>query len=366
MTAGKSAAFDAPAQPIPLSPSQPLAARVLDEAAEWLMRLHDSAATDADRRACERWRQGHPDHARAWARAELLMNKFGGLPSALAMPSLARPANALGRRAAVGRLAALLAAVPAGWLGWQLAGERGWTAEHRTATGERRELRLADGTRLVLNTASAVDVRFDAAQRLVVLHAGEILVATAPDTAAVHRPFRVATGSGTMEALGTRFSVRKEDGATHIATHIATHVAVFEGAVRIAPRGAASRVLSAGQQARFRADAIDAFTPADEAGVAWAQGMLLADGMRLADFAAELSRYRPGALQCDAAVANLRISGAFPLDDTDRVLRMLVSTYPVDAVTRLRGWWVTLVPRREADAAADDATGTAKNISAKG
>lgn len=376
MSAGKSAAFDAPvhphAPPAPqsLAPLAPIAPHVLDEAAEWLMRLHDSAATDADRRACERWRQSHPDHARAWARAELLMNKFGGLPSALAMPSLARPAGvgvgAGGRRAAIGRLAALLAAVPAGWLGWQLASERGWTAEHRTATGERRELRLADGTRLVLNTASAVDVRFDAAQRLVVLHAGEILITTAPDTAAVHRPFLVATGSGTAQALGTRFSVRKEDGATHIA--------VFEGAVRIAPRGAASRVLPAGQQARFRADAIDAATPADEAGVAWAQGMLLADGMRLADFAAELSRYRAGALQCDAAVANLRISGAFPIDDTDRVLQMLVSTYPVDAVTRLRGYWVTLVPRVETDAVTGAATGaasrsasrTAKNISTNG
>ncbi|WP_307867211.1 hypothetical protein [Variovorax sp. E3] len=44
---------------------------------------------------------------------------------------------------------------------------------------------------------------------------------------------------------------------------------------------------------------------------------------------------------------------------------MLVSTYPVDAVTRLRGYWVTLVPRASADADAD-AGGTPKNISAKG
>jgi len=36
------------------APSAALPPRVLDEAAEWLMRLHDSAATDADRRACER------------------------------------------------------------------------------------------------------------------------------------------------------------------------------------------------------------------------------------------------------------------------------------------------------------------------
>jgi transmembrane sensor len=73
--------------------------------------------------------------------------------------------------------------------------------------------------------------------------------------------------------------------------------------------------------------------------------MLLADKMRLADFVAELSRYRRGALYCDPAVAGLQVSGAFPIDDTERVLRMLVSTYPVDAVTRLHGYWVTLVAR---------------------
>ncbi len=143
-----------------------------------------------------------------------------------------------------------------------------------------------------------------------------------------------------MEALGTRFSVR------HDADH--TRIAVREGAVRLSPRsGAAPQVLAAGQQTSFTAQAIDRFAPADGTAVAWTHGMLLADRMRLADFTAELSRYRPGALHCDPAIGDLRISGAFPIDDTDRVLRMLVSTYPVDARTRLRGYWVTLVQQEK-------------------
>jgi len=312
-------------------------ARVLDEAAEWLMRLHDSHATPADRQACERWQRADPAHAQAWARAELLMNKLGGLPSALAMPALGRPAHA-GRRAAVGKLAALLAAVPAGWLAWQVADAQGWTAAHRTATGERRDLTLADGTRVTLNTASALDVRFDADQRLLLLHAGEILVATAPDTAAAHRPFRVATRQGLMQALGTRFTVRQDAGRTRLA--------VIEGAVRIRPAtGSAPPVIRAGQQTVFTQRDVAPAAALDLAESAWTRGMLLADRMRLADFVAEVARYRPGLLVCDAAVAELRVSGAFPIDDTDRVLRMLVSTYAVEAVTRLRRRWVTLVAR---------------------
>jgi transmembrane sensor len=42
-------------------------------------------------------------------------------------------------------------------------------------------------------------------------------------------------------------------------------------------------------------------------------------------------------------VAELRVSGAFPVAQPQRALSMLVSTYPVNAVTRLRGYWVTLV-----------------------
>ena len=65
----------------------------------------------------------------------------------------------------------------------------------------------------------------------------------------------------------------------------------------------------------------------------------------LAAFCAELSRYRPGLLQCAPEVRALRVSGSFPLGDTDRTLTMLASTYPVDVQTRMRGYWITVVAR---------------------
>lgn len=312
---------------------------ILDEAADWLLQLHDGAVKESDRIACERWRQRSPEHARAWARAELLMNKFGGLPQGLAMPALNRSARAE-RRAAVAKLAALLLAVPVSWSAWHLVEASEWTADHHTVTGERRNITLADGTRVALNTATAIDVHFDAKRRTIKLRAGEILVQTAPDTAALHRPFSVNSIEGNMEALGTRFSVRQQDGFTHLA--------VLEGAVRITPtdgNDASQRILHAGQQASFSSRTVDAIAEADNAVIAWVHGMLMADKMRLQDFAVELERYRKGIVRVDPALANLPISGAFPLADTDRTLVMLVSTYPIEAVTRLRGHWVTFVPR---------------------
>lgn len=316
----------------------PIAPRVLDEAADWLMQLNDSGVTDADHAACERWRQSDPEHARAWSRAELMLQKLGGLPPQLAMPALSRPARS-NRRAAVARLAALLAVAPVGWAAWQLVGPHADMAQHHTATGERRDVALPDGTQLSLSTATAVDIKFDSGQRTLYLRSGAILVTTAADPQ--RRPFQVVTAEGTLLALGTRFSVRQEAGRTHLA--------VLESAVRILPRRADAAVppltLQAGQQAFFTASNVAAVTPADDSVIAWTQGMLLADKMRLADFCAELAQWHPGFVRCDPAVADLRVSGAFPVAQPERALTMLVSTYPVDAATRLRGYWVTLIPR---------------------
>ncbi|MGK5046682.1 FecR domain-containing protein [Janthinobacterium sp. GB4P2] len=306
--------------------------RVLEQAADWLMQLHSGAASARQRRECERWRASDPEHARAWQRAEALLGKLGGLPPELAMPALDR-SRALdrtsARRAALLKLAALLAVVPGAWM---LLEQQGWRHDYRTATGERRDIVLADGSRISLNTATTLDVQFDGAQRLLTLRRGEIAVRTAPD--AQRRPFFVATAEGRLEALGTVFSVRQEEGRTALA--------VREGRVRVLARSGAQHIIPAGRQVLFTASAIGEPAALDGGALAWQRGMLLADAMRLHDFALELGRYRPGIVRCDPRVANVRVSGAFPITDTDAALVMLVSTYPVAARTRLGGYWVTL------------------------
>ena len=66
--------------------------------------------------------------------------------------------------------------------------------------------------------------------------------------------------------------------------------------------------------------------------------------MRLADFLAELSRYRRGRLNCDAKVADLLISGSYPLNDSERILDMLEVALPVK-VQRFTRYWVNVERR---------------------
>ncbi|MNZ72338.1 fec operon regulator FecR [compost metagenome] len=79
---------------------------------------------------------------------------------------------------------------------------------------------------------------------------------------------------------------------------------------------------------------------------AWTRGMLVVDNVRLADLVDELSRYRSGYLGVAPEVANLRITGSFPLNDTDLALTSLLPTLPVQ-LEQNTPWWVTVVARRD-------------------
>lgn len=333
-------------QPEPLvsagnPPPAELEPAVLRAAAQWLVRLHSGEAGPADHAACAHWRTQHPAHEQAWQRAERMAARFGAVPAGIGVPVLARQAGQ-NRRAALRTLAALGTAVPVAWLAWRHEPWQAWVADYRTGTGERREVTLADGSRLLLDTGTAVDVNFDSGMRSMRLRYGNILVTTAADPQPVHRPFIVHTEQGRLRALGTRFSVR-QDGAAHDVG--AVRVAVTEGAVEVTLRGAGSPalVLSAGQQTVLTTVGAEPPQPLDRGAMAWTQGVLYANAMRLDDFCTELARYRPGVIRCAPEVAHLRISGAFQLRDTDYVLTMLATTLPVQVVLRTR-YWVTVVP----------------------
>ncbi|QEI05149.1 DUF4880 domain-containing protein [Pigmentiphaga aceris] len=333
---------------------QGLNERVALQAAQWFFLLNSGDATATERHRCAQWRAADPVHEIAWQRAERINQTFQMLPGDLAMPALGRQART-DRRAVIKTLAVLLVAAPVGWQGWRLASGHPWLADHRTQTGERRELRLPDGTRLTLNTASAVDVAYDGTRRLLRLRAGEILIDTAPDSVAAnhpaYRPFMVETPAGMLRALGTRFVVRRLDddvsaklpGLNGSAAHAYSEVAVLDGAVEIRPAANADRVLvlRAGQQTAFTDIAVEAPGVLSPQVDDWARGILRATDMRLADFLTELGRYRPGVLRCDPAVADLKISGVFQLRDTGPVLDSLPQALPVSVHYRTR-YWVTV------------------------
>lgn len=302
---------------------------VARQAASWYMLMLDEQVSPAEREACARWRAAAPEHERAWLKAQRVQAQLGLLPQRLAMGTLNRE-----RRQTLKQLLVLAIVAPLGYAGYRQAVP---AASHTTAVGEHRRVELADGTVLDLNTNSAVDVNFDPEQRLIHLLRGEILVDSGADAHSVrHRPLRVASNEGLMEALGTRFLVRQRDGSTQLT--------VFEGAVRVTPAHGLQQVIEAGQQVDFNSQGSGAVAAAREQDSLWTRGRLIAEEMPLSEFLSELGRYRHGWLRCAPDVARLPISGAFQLEKTDQILAALPATLPVHVEYRTR-YWVTVTAR---------------------
>lgn len=317
---------------------------VLRQAARWYALLRDGKAGMQDRADWEAWLRADAAHQTAWRYVEHISRGFEplrGKPDArLAADALNTATERMhSRRRLLAGVAGIASSGLLAWLGWRQellpASLMARKADHRTSTGEQREITLADGTRVWLNTASAINVRFDARERAIVLVGGEAFIATAKDAS---RPFIVQTTHGRMHALGTRFNVRRDASLTRLA--------VYDGAVEIrAAASGATRVVPAGQQAHFSADHIAASEAADQAREAWTQGALVADNISLGQMVEELRRYRRGHLDVSDDVAGLIVYGNFPTQDTDRVLRMLASALPI-RVEQPLPWWTSIEARR--------------------
>lgn len=140
---------------------------ILGEAADWLVQLQSGTATEADHRAVQAWCKRSAQHAQAWQRAEAILGDFRRLPTPVTGETLRRLSRngAVSRRQALHRLGLWLLAAPAAWLAWRETPWQQWTADAHTAVGEQRTLTLADGSQVLLNTDTAIDITFDARQR---------------------------------------------------------------------------------------------------------------------------------------------------------------------------------------------------------
>jgi len=309
----------------------------MEAAAGWMARLLADDVTEQDRIDCQRWRDQDPRHEQAWRRLCQVSDKFAAVPTDTGGTRvLEKSRQAVASRRRFLKLSAFAGAgVTAAWLGaTQTRFGRGLLAQHRTGVGETRTFILDDGTRLTLNTDTAVDAALSPRERRIQLHKGEILVETGVET--LRRRFVVDTRFGRIVALGTELNVRQYE--RHVG------VAVLEGAVEArAVDGGRPQRVDAGQQTRFDTTRIETPEPLQQSVVSWRHGKLVAEGMRVADFVAEIARYRPGFTLYDDSVADLAISGVFSLQDTDRALQSLAGSLPV-ALSYRTDYWVKVVP----------------------
>jgi transmembrane sensor len=316
----------------------PIDRQILRQAAQLLVRLNSGHASAADHAACERWREQSDAHRRAWALAQQLQRQFDTVPEGMGSGLREDTGGAnvsRRRRRAIRTLSWLAVALPVGWLTSRLPWQT-WNANYRTSTGELRDVVLTDGSRITLGGASAIDVAFDASQRRIHLLGGEIMVQPADgarNTRVTLPGLVVQTTHGLVEALGTQLSVRQQQGFTRVAA--------FRGDERVSPVSGAAHTLRQGECCTFTRDGVAAVQALDGREAMWTRGLLYANGMRIAELVAELSRYRRGVLRYADDVADLRVSGIYQLTDTDATLALLQRSYPI-RVRSITPYWTMI------------------------
>jgi transmembrane sensor len=298
------------------------------QASRWLLRLQGEAVSPADRSAFEAWYRAHSEHAAAFDALTTTVDRLRQLRARIAAdPAPSPPAFQRSRRSMLAAVAG--GALAASFVGFVwIAGVAPWgeeTLSLEAGLGVQRQVKLADGSQVELNTGTSLDVRMSATSRRVKLAHGEALFKVAHEA---QRPFEVEVAGHVVRAVGTEFSVRADANATTLL--------VIEGKVSVAPAGGgAPQLVSAAE----RFDLVDwvrttALSTKDiERALAWRRGMLEFDGASLDTVVAEVERYT-GAhfIFADPALADLPMVTYFRAADLNGFISRLESSYPLLSV----------------------------------
>ena len=302
----------------------PVSKEQVAEAAAWMAHLHGAKRTPDSDRGHQLWLKEDPSRQRAWEAATEAWEEVAILQKAtLAKGIRALEPKPVARKRPTTRLLALAAGLAVVVLGAVV-----WLRDSGVSTGvgEQRIVALDDGSRVILNTASRVVVRYDGRARRVDLKAGEARFDVAKDAA---RPFIVTAGRQQVRALGTSFVVRYESDRTAITlvdgkVSVSSATASPESDITLVP---GQRVTLA-RNAPARVD-----RPSLEKVVAWQRGEVVMDGMQLQNAVAEMNRYSTRKLEVGAgSTASLVISGVFQSGDSLSFANAVAHTYQLQVV----------------------------------
>jgi transmembrane sensor len=311
---------------------------ISEQAIDWMVKLRAGQPDPLLQERLNTWLAQDPAHLQAW---NILQDRLGGSFNTLRaldrrVPGQAGAARQLLLQPQGTRRDALRVITGLGLLGgglWLVARSPlgdSLLADLHTGRAERRNFTLADGSRLSLNAESAVDLLFDQRQRLVLLRHGELLIQVAADP---HRPLRVRTAQGEVQALGTRFLVSQEQDATRIVVlQHSVQLRLFDGSQRVLEEGQAAllydrQIVALERDQRQRAD--------------WLDGRLNVLDEPLEQVVEALRPYNRGLVRVDPQIRDLRVQGVFPLDDPQKSFAALAETLPI-RVERYSPW-LTLI-----------------------
>ncbi len=349
---------------MPVCEDEPTMPELQKQAFDWLVQLRADQLSESEIHAFADWISLDPRHPEAFAAAEDLLSDMivaaGGTLRHLAASTemngdtnisaiQLKPAQPINPKRTRLRWMAIPLAIAASWLFAvilvmppQSHMLTAVLSDYHTGTGEFLDVPLSDGSRLLMNTNSAVSVSFNDDNRQIKLHHGQVRFTVAKDQ---QRPFEVNSGDLTLRALGTVFDVSslKADESTVIVQEHAVSARIR--AAENSASGLEKHIkVHEGQRLKYQKGLAlqEPEVVALEQATAWQHHQLVLNDRPLSELITELNRYRNGRIfLSDADLQNQRISGVFSLDHPDNTLKTLQTALGLKQ-TRLGAWWVVL------------------------
>jgi transmembrane sensor len=296
------------------------------QALNWISVLTSGSATNHDIEAMERWRGERPENARAMERISRVFHVAEGkVPPNIEHLRGSILTAPLTRRAALGGATAaaalyLVARPPLG--AWPSLAEL--SSDYRTQIGERRQIALASGISLELNTGTSITNRNEPGIRGLEVVSGEIAVKANLSEGTI---FRAYLADGTVSATQALVDVRRTDAGFR-ATCIEGSATVNQNGKDVAvSAGEQLDCVSGGSPGRPRSIDVGAAT-------AWRHGVLVFYNAPLHEVVAEINRYRRGnILIMSSQLAGRRLNGNFLIDRLDDMAPHLAAFAHANATT---------------------------------
>lgn len=275
-------------------------------AVDWFLRRQEDGLDGPSRAAFEAWLSADPNHAAAYARVEAVWaapafvealegHGRGKSGRSLSMGMVMRMAASIALLTLIGAGALRLAGIPLRL-----------PSDYATHVGDLETARLTDGTKLVLDSDTAVDLAYSRDERHIELRDGRAYFDVGQD----RRPFRVTVNGIAIRDIGTRFSVERDGDLVRVA--------VQDGEVALFAHGGkeSGQHLRVGQVGGYDHGYIPVRAVPIDISFAWLDHRLFFEQAPLGQVVEQLRRYHRGWIViADAKLATIRISGGYDTRD---------------------------------------------------
>jgi len=283
-----------------------------DTATHWYVRLQNPQVLASERIEFRRWLDSDPANLQAFQAVERLWQKLGTPARQLAADGWhrRRPVTRWLGGSAVAAACVLVLAVSV--LFWRDPGVlQRYSADYASAPGQQQQLTLQDGSQVLLDADSALDIHFSAGERTVRLVRGRALFDVSHDA---NRPFVVQSAGLSTRVLGTAFAV--DVGAERVT--------VLRGKVEVRGNGQLVTLVPNQQASLDTAGLHGPQAVNGERSLAWQRGLLIFDRASLGEVLDSVQRMgHPPVVLMDETLRSQKLSGTFRNNDPQALLATL-------------------------------------------